>query len=68
MSEPVLDRVRATRARNGTLVAFAVNGLAFASWMSRVPDVRDQLHLLKQSAFGAPGTDNLSSLAGRSAA
>ena len=30
--------------------------------------VRDQLHLLKQSAFGAPGTDNLSSLAGRSAA
>jgi MFS family permease len=45
MSEPVLDRVRATRARNGTLVAFAVNGLAFASWMSRIPDVRDLLSL-----------------------
>lgn len=45
MSEPVLDRVRATRARNGTLVAFAVTGLAFASWMSRIPDVRDLLSL-----------------------
>ena len=30
--------------------------------------VRDQLHVLKQSAFGAPGADNLRSIAGRSAA
>ncbi len=30
--------------------------------------VRDQLQVLKQRAFGAPGTDSLSGLAGRSAA
>ena len=30
--------------------------------------VRDQLHVLKESAFGAPGADNLRSIAGRSAA
>ncbi|MCW5952410.1 MAG: MFS transporter [Propionibacteriaceae bacterium] len=45
MSAPVLDRARTTRARNGDLVAFAVNGFAFASWMSRIPDVRDLLSL-----------------------
>lgn len=45
MSLPALDRTRATRARNGDLVVFAVNGFAFASWMSRIPDVRDLLSL-----------------------
>ena len=32
-------------ARNGDLVVFAMNGFAFASWMSRVPDVREILDL-----------------------
>lgn len=35
----------ATRARDGDLAVFAVNGFAFASWMSRVPDVKDLLGL-----------------------
>lgn len=45
MSAPVLDRARIARARNGDLLVFAVNGFAFASWMSRIPDVRDLLSL-----------------------
>ncbi len=32
-------------ARNGDLAVFAVNGFAFASWMSRVPDVKEALAL-----------------------
>ncbi len=32
-------------ARNGDLLVFAMNGVAFASWMSRVPDVREILNL-----------------------
>ncbi|MGC3953609.1 MAG: MFS transporter [Propionicimonas sp.] len=45
MSLPVTDRARAIRARNGDLVVFAVNGFAYASWMSRIPDVRELLSL-----------------------
>lgn len=45
MSLTVPDRTRTTRARNGDLVAFAVNGFALASWMSRIPDVREVLSL-----------------------
>ena len=41
----VLARDRATQARNGDLVVFAVNGFALASWMSRIPDVRELLQL-----------------------
>ena len=33
------------RARNGTLAVFAANGFAFATWMSRVPDVKAMLAL-----------------------
>lgn len=33
------------RARTGTLLVFAANGFAFASWMSRVPDVKQLLDL-----------------------
>lgn len=33
------------RARNGDLLVFAVNGFAFATWMSRVPDIKELLHL-----------------------
>ena len=36
---------RAERARTGDLLVFAVNGFALASWMARVPDVRDLLAL-----------------------
>lgn len=32
-------------ARTGTLLVFAANGFAFASWMSRVPDVKQLLAL-----------------------
>lgn len=34
-----------TAARNGDLVTFAVAGMAIASWMSRVPDVKALLQL-----------------------
>lgn len=33
------------RARNGDLAVFGINGFAFASWMSRVPDVKETLDL-----------------------
>lgn len=36
---------RAPRARNGLFAVFAINGFAFATWMSRVPDVKDVLSL-----------------------
>jgi MFS family permease len=36
---------RAVRARNGTLAVFATNGFAFATWISRVPDVKADLQL-----------------------
>ncbi|GAB2464967.1 MFS transporter [Jatrophihabitans fulvus] len=36
---------RTLRARNGTLLVFGTNGFAFASWMSRVPDVKSDLEL-----------------------
>lgn len=45
MTLPAPDHARAIRARNGDLVAFAVNGFALASWMSRIPDVRELLSL-----------------------
>ena len=47
---------RVVAARNGDLVVFAVNGFALASWMSRIPDVKQILHL-------TPGTLSLLLLA-----
>ena len=44
MTASVDDR-RTLAARNATMLVFAVNGFAFASWMSRVPDVREALAL-----------------------
>src|SRR5262245_60901859 len=41
MSGPPRTRL----ARNGDLIVFAVNGLGLASWMSRIPDVKDLLDL-----------------------
>lgn len=37
------ERIKA--ARDGDLVVFAANGFGFASWMARVPDVRELLDL-----------------------
>lgn len=37
--------VRTAAARNGDFVVFGTNGFMFASWMSRVPDVKQLLHL-----------------------
>jgi MFS family permease len=37
--------VDVVRARNAVVVAFAMNGLSFASWLSRAPAVRDALSL-----------------------
>lgn len=33
------------RTRNAIFILFAANGFAFASWMSRLPDIKDTLHL-----------------------
>ena len=33
------------RARNAVMSSFVVNGFAFASWVSRIPDLRDTLSL-----------------------
>ncbi|HMR47738.1 MAG TPA: MFS transporter [Arachnia sp.] len=40
-----IDRTRAIKARDGLFAVFAINGFSFATWMSRVPDMRDALHL-----------------------
>ncbi len=40
-----IDMTRAIRARNGLFAVFAANGFALASWMARVPDVKDLLQL-----------------------
>jgi MFS family permease len=44
-NDVALSPRRVARARNGDLVVFAVNGFALASWMSRIPDVKQTLHL-----------------------
>mgnify|MGYP000001584671 CR=1 FL=1 len=40
-----IDMTRAVRARNALFAVFAANGFALASWMARVPDVKDLLQL-----------------------
>lgn len=39
------DLARVVRARNAVATVFALNGLAVASWMGRIPEVRDLLGL-----------------------
>ncbi|SDU41567.1 MFS transporter [Jiangella alkaliphila] len=39
------DQARVVRARNAVAMVFALNGLAIASWMGRIPEVRDLLGL-----------------------
>jgi fucose permease len=46
-----LDRARVERARIAVGVAFGVSGLAFASWISRTPAIRDALDL-SNAQFG----------------
>jgi len=45
VSAATIDDGRTARARTATLVVFAANGFGFASWMSRVPDVKQMLAL-----------------------
>ena len=40
MSDTTLERTTALRARTGVFLAFAIAGFAFASWASRLPDVK----------------------------
>lgn len=46
-----LDRARVEQARIAVGVAFGVSGLAFASWISRTPAIRDALDL-SNAQFG----------------
>lgn len=39
------DLARVVRARNAVATVFALNGLAVASWLARIPEVRDLLGL-----------------------
>ena len=41
----VAGRAAAVRARNAVAIVFALNGFAFASWVSRIPESRDALDL-----------------------
>jgi fucose permease len=45
LTTSIVAERRTVSARNGDLVVFAVNGIALASWMSRVPDVKQGLAL-----------------------
>lgn len=45
VAAPVTIAPSVTTARNATLAVFAICGALFASWMSRVPDVKELLHL-----------------------
>lgn len=49
-----------TAARNATLAVFWMNGMLFASWASRIPEVKDLMHL----SAGALGTILLAVSAG----
>jgi fucose permease len=44
-AEPGLSRDRVTAARTAVALVFAANGFGFASWVSRLPAIRDHLHL-----------------------
>ena len=45
MSHPSGQSVPVATARTATLLAFAVNGVNFASWASRIPEVKQKLDL-----------------------
>ena len=41
---------RAVRARNAVAIVFGLNGFAFASWVSRIPEARTALGLTPGSS------------------
>ena len=45
MTTPTRQGDRALRARNAVAAVFALNGFAFASWVSRIPESRTRLDL-----------------------
>jgi predicted MFS family arabinose efflux permease len=45
ISAPTLTPERSSAATRATYAAFVAAGFAFASWASRIPQVRDRLHL-----------------------
>ena len=45
LSDTAPSPLRVRAALRATYVAFAGSGFAFASWASRIPQVRDRLHL-----------------------
>jgi len=42
---PAIDPLTLRRARDAVFLAFAITGLGFASWASRLPDIRTALDL-----------------------
>jgi len=42
---PTREQARLLRARNAVAIVFAINGFAFASWVSRIPEARSSLDL-----------------------
>lgn len=45
VSSPSLDAARLRAARNAVFAVFALNGIAFATWASRIPDAKAALGL-----------------------
>jgi fucose permease len=43
--QPILSTERLLAARNAVFIVFAMNGMAFATWASRIPDVKQTLGL-----------------------
>jgi MFS family permease len=43
--QPFLSTARLLAARNAVFIVFAMNGMAFATWASRIPDVKQTLGL-----------------------
>ena len=45
MTAELIDRQRLLVARNAVFAVFTINGVAFATWASRIPDAKAELHL-----------------------
>jgi MFS family permease len=44
-SEPQSSEVETLRARNAVMLSFFLNGFGFATWVSRIPETREELQL-----------------------
>ena len=51
---PTIPRERVTRARTAVFVTFALAGLVFASWASRIADAKEALGLTAGPARAHP--------------